>query len=101
MMHLSSFFELVVKGDEASMGEEEISVSDLLVEATSKYPHIGRLDIEKRRFHHRLQVVQKLEDSQRTNVLRSVHGVAGQLNQDELRAIYAFVKNAQLQRLTR
>ena len=33
-----------------------IRINDLLKEASEKYSHIGRVDIEKRRFHHRLQV---------------------------------------------
>ena len=77
-----------------------IRINDLLKEASEKYFHIGRVDIEKRRFHHRLQVVQKIEDTQRSNVVRSVSDVIRHgLDPDEVNAIYAFVKNAQLQRL--
>ena len=77
-----------------------IRINDLLKEASEKYSHIGRVDIEKRRFHHRLQVVQKIEDTQRSNVVRSVGDVIRHgLDPDEVNAIYAFVKNAQLQRL--
>ena len=48
----------------------------------------------------RLQVVQKIEDTQRSNVVRSVGDVIRHgLDPDEVNAIYAFVKNAQLQRL--
>jgi len=107
MMGLNDFFDGVVHADEElPQGSDETSVNgririnDLLKEASEKYSHIGRVDIEKRRFHHRLQVVQKIEDTQRSNVVRSVSDVIRHgLDPDEVNAIYAFVKNAQLQRL--
>merc|ERR1719391_1642661 len=106
MMGLANFFDSVVHGDDETVGAERsgefagpVRINDLLREANEKFCHIGRVDIEKRRFQHRLQVVQKLEDSQRSNVVRSVQESVRNLDVDDLNAIYAFVKNAQLQRM--
>ena len=82
-----------------TFASDPVRINDLLKEATEKFSHIGRVDIEKRRFQHRLQVVQKLEDSQRSNVVRCVQDSVRYLELDELNAMYAFVKNAQLERL--
>ena len=54
---------------------------------------------EKERVASLTEVVQKLEDSQRSNVVRSVQDSVRYLELDELNAVYAFVKNAQLERL--
>ena len=47
------------------------------------------------------QVVQNLEDSQMKNVLRSVQPFCPHLMDEELRAIYAVVKNEHLERMSR
>lgn len=49
----------------------------------------------------RSQVVQTLEDSQMKNVLRSVQPFCPNLSEDELRAVYAVIKNEHLERLSR
>ena len=125
MMKLSSFFGEVIRGDRNDIfdpppnkNDKELdqcgygdnnSICRLLLEAYNKYPHLARIGLEKQRLHHRLQVVQNLEDSQRKNVIRSIQidygdGVvsndcASKLSNEELKAIYAYVKNAQLARV--
>ena len=70
-------------------------------EAYERYPHLSRGLIERMRLQHRLQVVQTLEDSQMKNVLRSVQPFCPLLLDEELRAIYAVVKNEHLERMSR
>ena len=125
MMKLSSFFADVVRGDrndifdpppnrnrkqddENGYGDNN-SICRLMSEAHNKYPHLARIRLEKMRLHHRLQVVQNLEDNQRKNVIRSIQTDMGdgavsfdcvnKLSYDELKAVYAYVKNAQLVRV--
>ena len=125
MMKLSSFFNDVVRGDRNDIfdpptsknGKQEDqkgygddnSICRLMLEAHTKYPHLARIGLEKMRLHHRLEVVQNLEDNQRKNVLRSIQSdigendlqvdTASKLSLDELKAVYAYVKNAQLVRV--
>ena len=125
MMKLSSFFGEVIRGDRNDIfdpppnkNDKELdqcgygdnnSICRLLLEAYNKYPHLARIGLEKQRLHHRLQVVQNLEDSQRKNVIRSIqtdfgdgtvsNDCASKLSNEELKAIYAYVKNAQLARV--
>lgn len=125
MMKLSSFFADVVRGDRNDIFDpppnkngkqdgnigygDNNSICRLLLEAHSKYPHLARISLEKKRLHHRLQVVQNLEDNQRKNVIRSIQSGLGdgavsidsanKLSNDELKAVYAYVKNAQLTRI--
>ncbi len=83
----------------ASGGEEQpVSISRLLNESYSAFPHITREANEKMRLRHRLQVVQSIEDTQMKNVLRSVKDSAKATSQEELKALYCVVKNEQLQR---
>ena len=125
MMKLSSFFNDVVRGDRNDIFDppttrngkqedqrgygDENSICRLMLEAHAKYPHLARIGLEKMRLHHRLEVVQNLEDNQRKNVLRSIQSdmgdnefdtdAANKLSVDELKAVYAYVKNAQLVRV--
>ena len=125
MMKLSSFFSEVIRGDRNDIFDpppnkngksyeqcgygDSNSICRLLLEAHNKYPHLARIGLEKQRLHHRLQVVQNLEDSQRKNVIRSIQtdfgdgtvsmDNANRLSNEELKAIYAYVKNAQLARV--
>ena len=125
MMKLSSFFNDVVRGDRNDIFDppttrngkqedqkgygDENSICRLMSEAHAKYPHLARIGLEKMRLHHRLEVVQNLEDNQRKNVLRSIQSDMGdnefdtdatnKLSVDELKAVYAYVKNAQLVRV--
>ena len=125
-MKLSSFFGEVVRGDRNDIFDpppkkndkkldkcgygDANSICRLLLEAHNKYPHLARIGLEKQRLHHRLQVVQNLEDSQRKNVIRSIqadfgdgmvgNNSASRLSNEELKAIYAYVKNAQLARVS-
>ena len=75
-----------------------ISISQLLQEANSSYSHISRIDIEKIRIEHRLKVVQSLEDNMMKNVVRSVQADCPNLSEEELKLLFAIVKNEQLQR---
>ena len=126
MMKLSSFFNDVVRGDRNDIFDpptskngkqddqkgygDDNSICRLMLEAHTKYPHLARIGLEKMRLHHRLEVVQNLEDNQRKNVLRSIQSdigenelkvdTASKLSLDELKAVYAYVKNAQLVRVT-
>ena len=70
-------------------------------DALNNYPNISRSDIERTRIHHRLKVVQGLEDSMMRNVIRSVQADCPLLSEDELKFLFAFVKNAQFQRQQR
>ena len=123
-MKLSSFFSDVVVGDRNDLFDappsgnkkqdehtgygSSNSICRLMAEAHANYPHLGRIRLEKMRLHHRLEVVQNLEDNQRKNVLRSIQtdlgdgaisiGSDNKLSYEELKAVYAYVKNAQLLR---
>ena len=74
-----------------------VSISRLLRDAFDSYSHITRESIDKKRLNHRLQVVQKIEDTAQKNVLRAVHGHST-LNQEELTSLFLVVKNDQLAR---
>ena len=92
-MKLSSFFNDVVRGDRNDIFDppttrngkqedqkgygDENSICRLMLEAHAKYPHLARIGLEKMRLHHRLEVVQNLEDNQRKNVLRSIQSDIG------------------------
>ena len=108
MMKLSSFFNDVHRDEpdnplrRASSFEDEpelpMTISRLLHEASGRYPHITRNAIESLRLTHRLQVVQRLEDTTLKNVVRSVQQSSPNMNVDELRGLFAVVKNEQLER---
>ena len=78
--------------------DSTISITQLLQEANNSYSHITRIDIEKIRLEHRLKVVQGLEDHMMKNVVRSVQADCPNLSEDELKLLFAIVKNEQLQR---
>ena len=84
--------------DENDDDDPLISINKLLQEANSSYSHISRFDIEKIRLEHRLKVVQGLEDNMMKNVIRSVQGDCPNLSEEELKLLFAIVKNEQLQR---
>lgn len=97
MMRLTGYFNEVAR---ESDNEETVTISQLLREAYDRFPNITRSSIERLRLQHRLQVVQNLEDSQMKNVIRSVQPFCPHLLDDELRAIYGFVKNEHLERMS-
>lgn len=97
MMKLGNFFKHDVSNNE----EDENSISKLLCQAMENFSHISRFDIEKIRFKHRLQVVQNLEDAMMKNVVRSVQNEAENLSEEELKCLFAIVKNEQFQRQQR
>ena len=124
MLKLSSFFSEVVRGDRNDIFDppqsknvkqdqneygDNNSICRLMLEAHTNYPHFKRIKLEKMRLAHRLLVVQNLEDNQRKNVIRSIQTDLGdgavsnsnpnRLSLDELKAVYAYVKNAQLARV--
>lgn len=114
MMKLSNYFKNINRSslyDEEfnaeivesmeSSSDEPISISRLIYEAQSLYPNITRTGIERLRLHHRLKVVQGLEDSTMKNVLRSVKDECPNLSEEELKLLFAIVKNEQLQRQQR
>jgi len=110
MIKLTEYFKQVTRTsiydddgneDHANTTEEEdqiISISQLLQEANNSYSHISRLDIDKIRLEHRLKVVQGLEDNIMKNVVRSVQSDCPNLSEEELKLLFAIVKNEQLQR---
>ena len=98
MILFNKFFKSLVRGD-SQLRPGEITITDLLAESSNKYAHVGRVEIDKWRLQHRLNVVQRIEDTQMHNVVRSVEIVARDMTTEELQAIFVFVKNAQLQRL--
>ena len=85
--------------DDGDSDDPLISINKLLQEANASYSHISRFDIEKIRLEHRLKVVQGLEDNMMKNVIRSVQGDCPNLSEEELKLLFAIVKNEQLQRL--
>ena len=78
-----------------------ISITKLLKKAQLNYPNITRFDIERARLNHRLKVVQTLEDNMMKNVIRSVQADCPLLCEDELRLLFAIIKNEQLARQQR
>ncbi|XP_040580155.1 TBC1 domain family member 9 [Lepeophtheirus salmonis] len=102
---MNNFFKKVIRDDPdfESVGTlspdipQCFTMPSLLMECHITFPKIKRDVIEKLRLHHRLKVVQYLEDTQRCNVIRSVLSSTS-LSQEELKAIYDIVKNEQLRR---
>ena len=84
--------------DDGDSDDPLISINKLLQEANASYSHISRFDIEKIRLEHRLKVVQGLEDNMMKNVIRSVQADCPNLSEEELKLLFAIVKNEQLQR---
>jgi hypothetical protein len=105
MMRLSSYFgQILLEPDDSTHNSPAdattatVAIARLLSDAYESYPHITRQNIEKKRLHHRLQVVQNLEDTAQKNVLRSVHKFSSSLTPEELKALFLVVKNDQLER---
>ena len=94
----------------AALKGERDTITKLLSESFAAYPHITREIIDKMRLHQRLAVVQRLEDTQKRNVLRSIGGLGARsgspggagsktaLTSEELTALFDVVKNEQLGR---
>ncbi len=99
MLRLTTYFKNVTKQapEEISDDDDQVSISTLLQEAHDNFPQITRTGLDRIRLHNRLRVVQNLEDTMMTNVIRSVKACCNNLLQDdELRALFAIVKNEQL-----
>lgn len=108
MMRLTTYFQSVTRTNIDDLDDDDdggdlgnTSIVHLMREAHAKYPQITRTSIEKKRLHHRLLVVQNLEDSMMKNVVRSVTASCPSLEETELKALYAVVKNDQLERLSK
>ena len=113
MMRLTEFFKNVVRTNVYDDEDEyacditvkengnSISITKLLKDAQLNYPNISRSDIERTRLEKRLKVVQGLEDSMMKNVIRSVQAECSFLDVEELRLLFAIIKNEQLQRQQR
>ena len=91
MTKLNEYFKTVGRDDENN-------ITKLLYEAYETFgPRVSRQSNDEMRLQHRMRVVQSLEDSQMKNVLRSVKS-SSSFNDDDLRTLYNFVKNEQLER---
>ena len=109
MIRLNHYFDQILLDDnvataktgdagDAPEGEDRpITISLLLNEAYELFNHISRETNENLRFAHRMRVVQSLEDTQRKNVLRCVQPFTN-LSDEEMKCLYAFVKNDQLEK---
>ena len=99
MIKLTEFFKCVVRDDHsaqnAAASGPTLTIAKLLHEAFEQFGHVSRENNEKLRLHHRLKVVQQLEDTERKNVIRSVKDISD-LTLAELHALYAFIKNEQM-----
>jgi len=76
--------------DDDSQG---VTIARLLCESYDAFSHISREANDRLRLHHRMQVVQTIEDTQMKNVLRSVEPFTS-LSHNELRTLYVMVNYA-------
>jgi len=100
MMGLNKFFDTIVRDDEVLSTSNNLIISNLISEAVTAYSSIDSLHIESCRLTHRLTVVQGLEDTSKKNVIRSVKGKSS-MSEDEIKCLFAVVKNEQLVRTSR
>ncbi len=107
MIKFTGFFQAILRDDPDSplpkskldypSANEPVTISKLLAESFESFPHVTREVIDKMRLHHRMEVVQNIEDTTARNILRSVMRYST-FEESELKALYAVVKSEQIER---